>query len=404
MKILTINSVPYGSTARISLEIAQLCEKNDIENRLSFGYSYHPINLPHNTYRIGSKYSKLLHMVLSRISGYHGIFSIIATRIFLKKIKKYNPDIIHLHNLHGWYICIPMLFNYIKSNNIPVVWTLHDCWALTGQCTHFDMIGCSKWKSHCNKCEIINQYPSTWIDCSFKMHDLKMKWFRDLGFLRVVTPSTWLSKMVKQSVTLGNYKVDVINNGIDLNIFRPTESNFRYKYGLVDKYIILGVSFGWDEKKGLDVFIKLALELPKSFKVVLVGTDAKIEKCIPKEILTIRRTQSQRELAEIYSSANIFANFTREDTFPTVNIESLACGLPVLTFDTGGSPEIIDETCGIIVKKDDIQRVKAEILNLYSNSTFSRDKCRERAQTFSKNDRFLDYIKLYEEIYKNLKK
>lgn len=399
MKILSINAVPYGSPARIVLEIADLCKQRGWENRVAFGFSTHPLPLPDESYHIGNKYSKLLNIALSRITGIEGIFSWLATKLFLKKIIKYKPDIIHLHNLHGWYLNLPMLFRYINAEKIPVVMTLHDCWTFTGHCPHYMSIGCEKWKTRCFDCSLYEKYPEAYIDKSSKMFDKKLEWFSSIKNLTIVTPSHWLESQVKQSVILKDNPVITINNGIDLSIFRYIKSSFKEKFSLIDKKIILGVALDWGYRKGLDVFIKLAETLKEGYVVVLVGIDKnKIEHC-PENLVCISRTQSQGELAEIYSAADVFVNATREDNFPTVNIEALACGTPVITFNTGGSPEIIDNSCGSVVEKDDLESLRKEIKRITEDALYKRTACRKRSEQFDKNEKFKEYIKLYQEIY-----
>ncbi len=387
--ILSINSVPYGSTAKIMLGISKVLSDEGIENIVSSGYSYHPLDLPENHIKIGSFFDKALHIFLSRITGLHGTFSYISTLILLRKIKKSGADTIHLHNLHGWYINIPLLFRFIKKNNLKVIWTLHDCWAFTGHCPHYDMVGCEKWQTQCENCSQHKSYPKTIFDASKKMFELKKKWFLGVKDLTIVTPSNWLAEQVKQSY-LKDYPIKVINNGIDLSVFKPKDSDFRERYSLEGKKIILGVSYDWTIKKGIDVFVSLAKKLPKDYKIVLVGTDKKFD-----NILSIGVTQNVRELAEIYSASDLFVNPTREDNFPTVNIEALACGIPVLTFKTGGSPETIDEYCGAVAPKNDIDALFNKIIEITQDKPFSSENCIKRAKSFENSKKFKEYVKVY---------
>ena len=289
-----------------------------------------------------------------------------------------------------------MLFNYIKKYNIRTIWTLHDCWAFTGHCPHFDMIGCDKWKTCCCECPQYKEYPKSFFDNSKYMYKLKKKWFTGAKNLTIVTPSNWLAGLVKQSF-LKDYPVKVINNGIDLTIFKPIESEFKKIYSIEDKSILLGVAFGWGVKKGLDVFIELSEKLDDKFQIVLVGTDENTDKKLPKNIISIHRTQNQTELAEIYSAANLFINPTREENYPTVNMESIACGTPVLTFNTGGSPEILTEDTGIVVPKNDIDTMFNQINNMFQNNYFSKEKCINKAKSFNMNDKYNQYVGLYGE-------
>ena len=394
MRILEINSVPYGSTAKIMLGIAQVAEQNGHTVMMSSGYSYHPIKELEGKYvKIGGKIGKAMHIIATRITGLHGVFSHFATARFLRKVKKFKPDIIHLHNLHGWYINLPMLFNYIKKNNIRTIWTLHDCWAFTGHCPYFDLACCEKWKNGCYKCPQHKQYPATQIDRSKGMYKRKKKWFTGVPDMTIVTPSAWLAGLVKQSY-LKEYPVRVINNGIDLSVFKPTENEIKKRYDCEDKKLLLGVAYEWGKRKGLDVFIELAKRL-NNYKILLVGTDDQIDKLLPANIISIHRTQNQKELAEIYTAADIFINPTREENFPTVNIEALACGTPILTFFTGGSAEIIDNTCGRTVKKDDVDAMEQDIIHMMSTDVYDQKACLERAKRFDMIDKFTEYISLY---------
>lgn len=394
MKALALNAVPYGSTCGIMLGVKRAAEAQGIRVDTASGYSYHPVKeLPEDHIAIGGAVGKLLHTWGARITGYNGCFSHIATWRLLQKIKKEQYDIIHLHNIHGWYLNLPMLTRYIKKNKIRVIWTLHDCWSFTGQCPHYDMIGCEKWKTHCYDCPQCKEYPAVNIDRSDRMFDLKKQWFTGMDAV-LVTPSRWLASQVKQSF-LKDYPVKVIYNGIDLNIFKPKMSDFRKQYNCEGKKIVLGVAMGWNTKKGLDVFIELSKRLPEDYQIVLVGSNDQIDKLLPDSVISIHRTQNQNELVEIYSAANVFVNPTREETLGLVNIEALACGTPVVTFNSGGSPECIDKSCGIVVSRDDIDGMEQSIRYICNDTPFSIDACVKQAARFSKQDRFKEYVDLF---------
>ena len=337
MKIVQINSVPNGSTGNIMMNIHRELLNQGHESYVVWGRGRNAEN-DHEIY-MNDKFGVYLHVLYSRLTGKHGFASKRATRKLLKKLDDIKPDIIHLHNIHGYYINIEVLFNYLKKKNIKVIWTLHDCWSFTGQCPHFERINCEKWKNGCNKCSLTKTYPKSIIDNSKWNYNKKKELFTGLN-LKIITPSNWLAKLVKLSF-LKNYEVKVINNGIDTNIFKPTPSNFREKYDIQDKTIILGVSSVWTEAKGYYDFIELSKMLDDSFKIVLVGLNEKQLKEIPNNIIGLTRTSGQKELAEIYTAADVFFNPTYEDTYPTVNIEAIACGTPVVTYNTGGSPEFL---------------------------------------------------------------
>lgn len=396
MKIVQINGGVFGSTGNIMFGITGQAEKRNYETMC-----FSPITVtnryqqPNYEYqRIGSFRSRQLNVLIDRITGLSGCSAFFSTMKMLRKIRKFNPDVIHLHNLHNSFVNLPMLFSYIKKHNIKTVWTLHDCWAFTGHCPHFDMIGCDKWKNGCFKCPQYREYPKSLRDNSQYMYKLKRKWFTGIMNMTIVTPSVWLAGLVEQSF-LGIYPVKVINNGIDLNNFCPTESEFRYKYGIINKHIILGVAFGWSDKKGLDVFIELEKRLDNSlYQIVLVGTDDMIKKQLPDNIIAINRTQDKKEMAEIYSAADVFVNPTREDTYPTVNMEAIACGTPVVTFRTGGSPECIDDIVGSVVEKNDIDALEKEIVRICEEKLGYSSACEKEAERFNEVLRFQEYIDL----------
>ena len=399
MRIVSINTVFFGSTGKIMLGINELAKQNGYETLSVSGFVLGKTNTPENSIVIGGPVSKTLHKILAKFTGFQGVFSYFATKKALKIIDSFAPDIIHLHNLHAWFINLPLLFKYIKKKGIKVVWTLHDCWPITAQCTHFTLAKCDKWQTGCCNCPQFREYPETFIDSTKLMYKLRKKWFTGVKDLTVVTPSVWLSNLVKKSFLCG-YPIKVINNGIDLALFCPTESDFREKYGILPtQKIILGVSFGWGYSKGLDVFCELSKRLDENcYKIVLVGTDSETDKELPKNIISIHKTANQKELAEIYSAADVFVNATRQDNFPTVNIEALACGTPVITFKTGGSTEIIDEFSGSAVDVNELDFLEKEIIRILKDKPFGEKSCIERAKSFDMNDRFMEYIKLYEEL------
>lgn len=398
MRVFEINTVPYGSTAKIMVGISEIANSNGIETYVSSGYSSHPMPMPQKYIKIGSALDKLAHKILSEITGKDCCFSYFSTKTLIRKIDKLKIDVLHLHNLHSYFINLSLLFNYIKRKNLKVIWTLHDCWSFTGHCPHFTMVECDKWKYGCYGCPQYKEYPKSWFDNSKKMWQLKKKWFTGVKDLTIVTPSLWLANLVKQSF-LKDYPVKVINNGIDLSIFKPTESDFREKYEIGDKFIVLGVAFGWGKRKGLDVFIELSKRLDKEkYQIVLVGTDCKVDKILPENIISIHRTQNQTELAEIYTAADVFFNPTREEVLGLVNIEANACGTPVVMFDTGGAPECIDNKSGVVVKHNDIQNVVQEINEICERTPFLKEDCVNRAKEFDMNIKNKEYVNLYSEL------
>lgn len=399
MTIVEINSANYGSTGNIMLYIAKMARE-----RGHVVYTCCPSSRSNrkkkidNQIWIGSSVSRNLHLLLNSITGFNGCFSIIDTFLFLRKIKRIAPDVIHLHNLHNCYINLRMLFRYIKANHIKVVWTLHDCWAMTGQCPHFTMIQCEKWKTGCHDCKQTNVFPRSKVDRTKTMWKLKRKWFTGVEDLTIVTPSRWLSDIASESY-LKEYPTVVINNGIDLSVFTPTPSTFRERYGIAtDEKILLGVAHDWGYRKGIDVFIQLAQEIGSQYRIVLVGVEEDILPQLPPNIIAIKRTHNQKELVEIYSAADLFVNPTREENFPTVNLEALACGLPVITFNTGGSPETIDAGTGIVVESNEYSKLKEVLTDPSLTNRLSKESCRTHSKKYAAQDSFKAYIDLFEKM------
>lgn len=390
MRIAQINAVSgKGSTGKICVGISKILNEQGIDNRIFYSFGS-------DEYQYAYKYSNDKYIkfqaLKSRVLGNYGFNSKSATNKLIKYLKEYQPHIVHIHNIHGHDCDLEMLFTYLKSENIKIVWTFHDCWAFTGYCTYFTLCSCDKWQAGCKNCPQKGKY-SWFCDRSSTLWQKKKELLLGLD-LTIVTPSKWLATLVKESF-FRDYPIEVINNGIDLSIFHPAEGDFRKKYACEDKFLLLGVSFEWEVRKGLDVFIELAKKLDSKYKIVLVGTNDEVDKLLRSNIISIHRTNNQKELAEIYSAADLFVNPTREENFPTVNIESLACGTPVLTFDTGGSPEIIDSNSGCVIPCDDIESMCEKIYQIAKLNQFSSYSCIDRAKHYDMNDKFLEYLRVY---------
>lgn len=408
MKIIEMNMLHSGSTGKIMFGLADTARRAG-HQVYTFSPRYYqrggrPSFPPIEGHEyFGTPFENMLHLRASQITGLQGYFSWFGTKELLSKVSTIHPDVIHLHNLHNRSINLPMLFSYIKERRIPTVWTLHDCWPFTGQCPHFTMAKCEKWKAGCGACSQIRSYPNAFVDRTHFMWKKKRSWFTGVPNMTLVTPSQWLANLVKQSF-LREYPVEVIPNGIDLSVFKPRISDFRKRYRIPEgKNILLGVAFGWGVRKGLDVFLELAKRLDRTkYQIVLVGTDDSVDKQLPDSIISIHRTENQRHLAQIYTAANLFVNPTREEVLGLVNIESLACGTPVVTFDTGGSPECINEICGSVVGCDAVVALEKEIVRICTTNLYSKEQCIERAKYFNQKYRYKQYQKLYEERVRQL--
>jgi len=369
MKVFFVNAVcGTGSTGRIVTDLLHTLRAQGHDGKIAFGVGEAKNVSPGDAVKIGGKLNYYLHNALSRLTDHAGLYSKAATRRLIRAIREYDPDVIHLHNLHGYYVNYEMLFAFLKTYGKKVVWTLHDCWAFTGHCAHYSYVGCQKWQTLCHHCSQPKAYPKCYTKGDAEKNFARKKAaFYGVPNLTVVTPSQWLADEVKKSF-LKNYPVEVIHNGIDLEIFHHRESDFRQRYGLEGKKIILGVANVWNKRKGLDDFIELSKLLDDSYKIVLVGLTSEQKEALPEGILGITRTGNATELAEIYSAADVFVNLSYEDTYPTVNLEAQACGTPVLTYDTGGCAETILPNGGIVVPQGDLTAVIAEMQKLFGVS------------------------------------
>ena len=395
--ILEINTTNYASTGNITLNIAKKARENGYKvytsckaSKESFKYIYE------DQVFIGYRFERIISALLCSITGLRDHFNIFGTYSFISKIKKINPDLIHLHVLHDDFINTRIFFRYLSKADIPIIWTFHDCCAFTGKCPYFDIVGCNKWQDGCHDCPQLKiEAKSYFFDTTRFIWNLRKKIFTSPNDMLIVTPSEWLKDLVNLSF-FKKYDCSVINNGIDLDVFKTIDNKVKEKYDAKDKYIILGVANVWSTRKGLDVFIRLADKLPKNYQIIMVGTNDSIDSLLPDNIISIHRTYNQKELIEIYSAADVFVNPTREENFPTVNIESLACGTPVITFDTGGSPEIIDSSCGSVVEKNNVDALLKEIIRVCEDKPYSKQACISKAKQFDMNTTFNKYIELYD--------
>ena len=351
--LVQINSVCSGSTGKIMCSIADEAKKKGY-----LTYNFFGRGKPKKSDRdikFEGKLSFYFHILLARL-GFNGHGSYFATKKLVRQLKKINPDIIHMHNIHGYYLNIKVLFKYLKKDyKGEIFWTLHDCWTFTGHCSHFSYVKCNKWMNQCFNCPQLSKYPKEIIDTTRKEYLLKKELFTQINNLTIITPSIWLANIVKKSF-LKDYKIIVKNNTIDKSIFKKysteeLEKTYK-KYNIpTNKNIILGVANIWEERKGLNDFIELSKIISKDYKIILVGVDKKIAKIIPNDIIKIQRTDDQIDLAKLYNIALVLFNPTYEDNYPTVNLESVACGTPVITYDTGGSPESMLEFGRVTDKK-----------------------------------------------------
>lgn len=397
MKIVQINTVyAKGSTGKIAADIQAASINRGHQNIVAYRYSEG--ECAENTYCVSTWLDCHIHNRIARYTHMSGFYSRRRTTKFIKYLDKIRPDVVHVHNLHGSYINVVKIFEYFKASKIKVIWTFHDCWPFTGYCPYFEISHCEQWRRDC-------------IDCHYETHifnhnnalkclKAKKQMVRNMD-LTIVVPSKWMKSLIEDSF-YSEFDIRVIPNGIDLDIFHPVQSDIRTKYKISpQKYLLLGVATVWNERKGIDVFSKLSQCLNQcTFQIVMVGSVPASFINENMSIIYIDHVDSQQILAEIYSAADLFINPTRDETLGMVNIEANACGTPVVTFNTGGSPECIDSTSGSVVEKDDIDALEKEIIRICETKPYSSEACVKRAKAFDKNDRFKEYIDLYEELAK----
>jgi len=355
------------------------------------------------TYRVGNELGVILHGIYTRLFDRHGFGSRRATKNLISIIDQIRPDIIHLHDIHGYYINFKILFAYIIERKIPVVWTQHCCWAFTGHCAFFEFVNCEKWKAECHHCRQKKEYPASYLlDNSKSNYYQKKEFFTNVPNMTVVTVSKWLEGLVKQSF-LSKYPILTIYNGIDSETFKFRKNNVKEKYKIKDKFVVLGVASPWSRRKGLADFFELRKACGDDIAIILVGLEKSQILSLPRGIIGVEKTESVNELAEMYSAADLFFNPTWEDNFPSTNLESLACGTPVATYRTGGSIEAVSEDTGFILNKGDIEGVISIIQKIRNfDKSFYFHKCRSRALSyFRQEDRFKEYIDVYKAMLKN---
>ena len=370
MKILMISSVcGIRSTGRICTDLAVALEGQGHKVKIAYGREAVPEQYKRFSVRIGNETAVKCHGALARLYDADGRGSVLATKKFVSWVKEYDPDVVHLHNIHGYYINTKILFDYLIKSNKRVIWTLHDMWSFTGHGCTCDMYNCEKWRMGCEKCPAYRDYPGSLIDKSEENYRRKQKLFSSVNNLTLVTPSRWLAGLVSESY-LKDKKIKVIPNGIDLKQFYPLKSDFKKANNIEGKIFLMGCSTWWDTGKGLEDFYKLAEKLDDRYAIVLVGLDKGQIGELPKRIIGIERTNSVKELAEIYSAADIFLNLTYRDNYPTVNLEALACGTPVITYRTGGSAECLNEENVRAFNKGDVDSIVDFLNNEYSADSF----------------------------------
>ena len=405
-KLLQINPVlrTSTSTGRIMQEIGELALRNGWESYIAYGKGRDGIKpCQSQIIPVGGRWSTLWHGVQTRLFDNHGLASTMATRRFVKQIEEIAPDIIHIHNIHGYFLNYQVLFKYLSGCGIPVVWTIHDCWLYTGHCYYYSYAGCNKWQTGCNHCPQQRKFPaSLLIDRSARNYADKKAAFTSMpkDKLVIVPVSNWIKDEMRHSF-LNEYDFRVIHNGINTEVFHVCDTQkTASRYGLTGKHILLGVASIWNEEKGLKDFIQMSQLLNDDEVIVLVGVTEEQKRSFPQNVVGIRRTENIRQLAALYSAADAFVNPTWQDNYPTVNLEAIACGTPVVTYRTGGSVEAVTPDTGFVVERGDVDGLLEAVRGIEKVGKGGYvGRCREYAlKHFRKADRYADYIQLYDRL------
>ena len=397
--LLQINVVAnWGSTGRIAEEIGRVAMIHGWKSYIAYGRG--TPQSKSQLIRIGNDRDMYWHGLQSRLFDNHGLASKRATRKFITRIKEIKPDVIHLHNVHGYYINYEILFEYLADAGIPIVWTFHDCWPFTGHCAYFTYNKCNQWTNGCMQCINKKVYPASYLfNRAARNYEKKKNAFTSVHSLTVVPVSDWLQNLVGRSF-LGKFPIHRIYNGVDTQVFTPKDNrtDVRKSIGVTQRYMLIGVASIWGSRKGLADFVALRELLPfEEYAIVLVGLNKEQVQSLPQDVTGIFRTNSVDELADYYSAADVFVNPTWEDNFPTTNLEALACGTPVITYRTGGSVEAVDEHTGIVVEQGDIKILAQSVRTITTHGKqYYSAACRRRAeQYFNKTDRWNEYVDLY---------
>lgn len=402
-KLLQVSiEVNANSVGKIAEQIGEAAINKGWESYITYARDNNPSKS--HVIKVGSRLGIYWHVMMTRFFDRHCLYSTHATKELIKKIKEIDPDVIHLHHIHGYFLDMVVLFDYLKNVGKPVVWTFHDCWSFTGHCAYPNLGNCEKWITGCHECPMLREYPkSIWRDRSKKNWELKKELFTTVDNMTIVPVSDWMKGLVEQSF-LKECNIRRIYNGVDINTFVPSDSKSvvykRYNIPAGCK-IVLGAASTWEPRKGLPDFIDISSKLPSDVKIVLVGLSDNQLKELPLNMVGIKRTYNVQQMAELYAAADVFANPTYGDTFPTTNLEALACGTPVVTYRTGGSTEAVDAETGVVVEQGDKQGLLNSLMCILEtwDMTETGNRCRQRAELlYDKRKNFNEYVALYDSL------
>lgn len=403
--LLQINSTAnWGSTGKIAEQIGARAISQGWDSYIAYGRYANPSRS--KIIKVGSKFSQFLHLIESIIFDNHGLASRIATKALVKKIKKLSPDIIHLHNIHGYYLNYKILFEYLITANVPVVWTLHDCWPYTGHCAHYVHDGCCQWQNQCTRKDCSRVYPRSYLAQTKRNFLLKQRLFTSIGSRLVLTPvSSWLAEQAKQSF-LGKQRIHFIYNGVDTSVFIPQDtSDIKPKFKLEGKKVLIGVASTWSEEKGFSDYLELRKKLSDDYVILIVGVNSAEINKLPDGIIGIKRTQSPKELAELYSISDIVLSLSRAETFGLTVAEGMACGTPAVVYNNTAIPELITSDTGVVVNNTgDIDGVVKAIETILGRGKQNyTEACRKRAVEYFDNRKcFNEYMKLYDRLLNDI--
>ena len=406
MRVFEVNTIcGTGSTGRIAAELAHMLEEKGDECCIAFSRGNAPADV--TAYQFGNRWEIIWHGIMTRLTDRHGMYSKSATRELIGKIREYQPDVIHLHNLHGYYLNIELLFEFLKEYGKPVVWTLHDCWTYTGHCYHYECVHCSRWMQECHDCPLKKDYPgSLFLDRSRENYKKKKELFTSVPKLHLVTPSIWLREEVKKSFFGQPSKLyptgvpcTAIPNGIDIEKFQKHVTDLKQKMGLEGKKIVLGVANVWTKQKGFEDFIALSKMLDESFRIVMVGVDKKRKKQLPDSIIALERTNHLDELIALYSIADVYFNSSIEETMGMTTGEAICCGTPVVVYRSTAIPESVGEGCGFVLEAGDLEGVKNAIVTISSDREPYSRACLAYKKRFDQRISNETYDRIYQEMY-----
>ncbi len=398
MRVFELNTFcGKGSTGRIAAQIARLVEQEGGRCEIGFGAGEPSSDTLDIAYRIGVPAERKLHGAMRKLIDGEGLGSKTGTAKLIRHMESFKPDVVHLHNIHGCYLNHKLLFDWLRRCGLPIVWTLHDCWPFTGHCAYFDYAGCEKWRDGCNNCPQQRGYPVCYgIDRSSANYKRKRRLFTSLDKLTLVAPCEWMKKPLSASF-MKDIPVRIVYNGVNAEVFKPTESGLREQYGIGGAKLLLSVASDWDERKGLRYLVEAAHKLGDAYRFVVLGLEDGQRETLPANMLGLGRTESQAELAAWYTAADCLVNPTMEDNMPMVNPEALSCGTPIAAFDTGGCAEAVGEDCGAIVPKGDVNDLCEAIKRICSEPK-PTEACLARAARFDEKATFKGYIDLYREL------